>query len=107
VRRLRLRKKISLKELGRHTGLSAALLSKLERQLAEFRPGSGATRVHAHRAAEFLYIITGDLNVQVDGIDHRLGHGDSVYINPSVPHGYARHGSATCTALVVTTTAPG
>src|SRR4051812_6797637 len=33
VRRLRLRKKISLKELGRHTGLSAALLSKLERQI--------------------------------------------------------------------------
>jgi transcriptional regulator with XRE-family HTH domain len=31
VRALRLRKKISLVELGRHTGLSAALLSKIER----------------------------------------------------------------------------
>jgi transcriptional regulator with XRE-family HTH domain len=33
VRRLRLRKKISLEELGRHTSLSPALLSKLERDL--------------------------------------------------------------------------
>src|SRR6476646_5203086 len=33
IRRLRLRKKISLVELGRHTGLSSALLSKLERDL--------------------------------------------------------------------------
>ena len=33
VRRLRLRKKISLEELGRHTSLSPALLSKLERNL--------------------------------------------------------------------------
>ncbi len=31
VRRLRLRRKISLEELGRHTALSPALLSKLER----------------------------------------------------------------------------
>jgi len=31
VRRLRLRKKLGLVELGRHTGLSPALLSKLER----------------------------------------------------------------------------
>jgi len=33
VRRLRLKKKISLEELGRHTSLSPALLSKLERDL--------------------------------------------------------------------------
>src|SRR5688572_7738615 len=31
VRALRLRKKMALVELGRHTGLSAALLSKIER----------------------------------------------------------------------------
>lgn len=31
VRRLRLRKKLGLVELGRHTGLSAAMLSKVER----------------------------------------------------------------------------
>src|SRR5271170_2158792 len=31
LRRLRLRKKMGLVELGRHTGLSAAMLSKVER----------------------------------------------------------------------------
>ena len=33
LRRLRLRKSMGLLELGKHTGLSAALLSKLERDL--------------------------------------------------------------------------
>jgi transcriptional regulator with XRE-family HTH domain len=177
VRRLRLRKKISLEELGRHTGLSSALLSKLEREqvmptlptlmrialvfgigldeffltdgpgavvirakdrlrfpemqgddqsvydfesldfaasgremnayLAEFRPAGHGPRMHAHEAAEFLYVITGCLIVQVDGIDNQLAEGDSMYINPSVPHGYTRHGDARCEALVVTTAAPG
>ena len=176
MRRLRLRKKISLEELGRHTGLSPALLSKLERAQvmptlptlmrialvfgigldeffvsdgpgavvvraadrlrfpekqdddqsaydfesldftasarqmnayrADFRPGDGVRRVHAHEAAEFLFVVTGALIVQVDGVDHELSEGDSIYINPSVPHGYARRGDARCRAVVVTSAAP-
>lgn len=179
VRRLRLRKKISLEELGRHTALSPALLSKLERghvmptlptllrialvfgigleeffladgpgavivraadrlrfpeaqddeqsaydfqsldysatgrqmnaYLAEFRrrDAERGVRLHAHEAAEFLYVVTGRLLVPVDGIDHVLSSGDSMYINPSIPHGYAREGDDPCTALIVTTAAPG
>src|SRR5687768_184419 len=149
VRKLRLRKKISLEELGRHTGLSPALLSKLEREQvmptlttlnrialvfgvgldsfftrddpgatviraadrlrfpelqdddrsaydfesldylaghremntyrAEFRPASGALRSHAHEAAELLFVVSGELLVRVDGIDHLLSAGDSIY----------------------------
>jgi transcriptional regulator with XRE-family HTH domain len=177
VRRLRLRKKISLEELGRHTRLSPALLSKLERgqvmptlptlmriapvfgigleeffvadpapaavlraserirlpeiddagesafdfeslnfsadgremnaYLAEFRPADGITHVHSHDAAEFLVVTAGRLVVRVEDTDHVLGEGDSIYINPSVPHGYARQGESRCTAIVVTTAAPG
>ena len=177
VRRLRLRRKISLEELGRHTKLSAALLSKLERELvmptlptlmrialvfgigldeffvangpgavlvraterlrfperqddeqsaydfesldflangremnaylAEFRQADGVTRMHAHESPEFLFVLMGRLTVEVDGIQHRLDEGDSMYINPSVPHGYAKEGNGSCKALVVTTAAPG
>jgi transcriptional regulator with XRE-family HTH domain len=176
VRRLRLRKKISLDELGRHTGLSPALLSKLERgqvmptlptllriapvfgigledffvsegpgaaivradrrvrfperqeggdsafdfesldyeatgremnaYLAVFRDRENGVRVHAHDAAELLYVVSGELTVQIDGVDHVLNAGDSVYIHPSVPHGYAKRGAALCQAVVVTTAAP-
>jgi transcriptional regulator with XRE-family HTH domain len=176
VRRLRLRKKISLEDLGRHTGLSPALLSKLERgrvmptlptlmriapvfgiglgeffiadkpgavvvraqdrlrfpellpeeqsayefesldfsatdrgmnaYLAEFRLNRVA-RLHTHEAEEFLHVLAGQLIVHVDGADRQLETGDSIYIHSSVPHGYARHGTARCLAVVVTSGAPG
>lgn len=176
VRRLRLKRKISLEELGRHTSLSPALLSKLERNqvtptlptlmriaavfsvgleeffardqegasvvracdrlrfpeaqgepdsaydfesldfaatgremnayLAEFRDRAGQPRAHVHDAAEFLYLLSGELLVRVEGVDHVLAAGDSIYIHPSIPHGYVKRGSARCCALVVTTAAP-
>jgi transcriptional regulator with XRE-family HTH domain len=172
VRRLRLRKKISLEELGRHTGLSPALISKLERDqvmptlptlmriapvfgigldeffvteppgavvtrarerlrfpevqgdeqspyefesldypadrremnayLAEFRHTGRPVRPHVHDAAEFLYLITGQLLVQVDGIDHLLEAGDSMYIRATVPHGYVNPAVEPSIAVVVT-----
>jgi len=173
VRRLRLRKKISLADLGRHTKLSPALLSKLERnevtptlptlirialvfgvRLEEFfagdRPGAQVVRAaerlrfperagdphsgydfesldyttqgrelnaylaefrelpvrpHAHDAEEFLHLVSGELVVRVDGIEHRLAAGDSIYIQSSVPHSYAKQGGARCQALIVTTAA--
>jgi len=37
VRTLRLRKKLGLVEIGRHTGLSPALLSKIEGVLGRYR----------------------------------------------------------------------
>ena len=171
VRRLRLKKKISLEELGRHTRLSPALLSKLERNqvtptlptlvrvalvfgvgldeffadtppgavvvraqdrlrfperpsdadsaydfesldypttgramnayLADFRDGKTA-RAHAHDASEFLFVVAGELLVQVEGVDHLLGTGDSIYIRSSVPHAYAKRETGPCRAVVVT-----
>jgi len=77
----------------------------LNAYLAEFRPGCDV-RLHAHDAAEFVFVLSGQLMVQVAGVDYMVGTGDSLYIHPSVPHGYARQGSARCTALVVTTAAP-
>jgi quercetin dioxygenase-like cupin family protein len=173
VRRLRLKKKISLEELGRHTGLSPALLSKLERDqvmptlptlvrvalvfgvgLDEFftlgEPGAAVVRAkdrlrfperpegdsayefesldyeatgremnaylaefhheqtaapHAHDAAEFLFVLAGTLTVDVETTAHVLGPGDSIYIRPSIPHGYTNSGDGPCRAVVVTTAA--
>lgn len=171
VRRLRLKKKISLEELGRHTGLSPALLSKLERDqvmptlptlvrvalvfgvgldefftlgepgaavvrakdrlrfperpegtsayefesldyeatgremnayLASFREGETAAP-HVHDAAEFLFVLAGTLTVDVEGTQHVLDAGDSIYIRPSIAHGYANRGTGPCRAIVVTT----
>ena len=174
IRRLRLRKSMGLVELGKHTGLSAALLSKVERDLmhptlatllriamvfsvglqyffnpeskpvleivrkkdrlrfpdspdadrvayhfesldfpvpnrelnsylADFEPGDAKHgRLHEHTGVEFLYVLSGKLELHTAGDKHELAEGDAVYFDSSVPHGYRRVGSKRTTALVVT-----
>jgi transcriptional regulator with XRE-family HTH domain len=175
LRSLRLKKKMGLVELGKHTGLSPALLSKIERgrmfptlptllrislvfgvglefffagarekplvaivrkrdriQLPD-RPGGRDTafhfesldypaterrfncysatflpvapeklRPHQHPGAEFIYSIQGTLSVHIDGAEHVLEPGDSIYFDSTVPHAYRRSAGRTCSAVVVT-----
>ncbi len=175
LRRLRLRKSMGLVELSRHTGLSPALLSKLERDVmhptlptllriamvfsvgleyfftpepqplieivrkkdrlrfpdhpaaaqvnyffesldfpvpdrslhsyfAEFEPTQPArTRLHTHEGIEFLYVLSGKLELRTPTANHELAAGDAVYFDATTPHGYRRLASARTTALVVTT----
>ena len=176
VRAIRLKKKMGLVELGRHTGLSPAMLSKIERgrlfptlptllriamvfsvglehffapapekpfvglsrhkdrlrfpekqgardaaytfesldfpavqrlfnsYFAEFLPVAGdKVHRHQHPGAEFIYVLSGKLALDVADEAHVLGPRDSVYFDSSAPHGYRRVGSSPCTALVVTT----
>ena len=175
LRALRLKKKMGLVELGKHSGLSPALLSKIERgrlvptlptllrialvfsvglehfftdvgprpTLAVVRRGERQrfpdrqgekepnyffesldfpalerrmnayyvefeavprerARRHTHEGAEFLYVISGTLAVEVDGQDLELEAGDSMYFDPAVPHSYRREGARPCAAIVVT-----
>jgi transcriptional regulator with XRE-family HTH domain len=175
IRTLRLKKKMGLVELGSHTGLSPALLSKIERgklfptlptllrialvfsvgleyffagarekpvvavvrktqrvrlperpgarqvayrfesldypaterrfnaYYAEFFPVAPAgLEPHAHPGVEFIYALAGTLSVHIDGDEHALEAGDSMYFDSSVPHSYRRSGGRTCSAVVVT-----
>jgi len=175
IRVLRLRKKMGLVELGQHTGLSPALLSKIERgrlfptlptllrialvfsvgldfffagarekplvavvrkaervrlperpdvqraayrfesldypaterkfnsYYAEFLPATpDRLRPHAHPGVEFVYTLAGTLSVHMEGDEHALDAGDSMYFDSSVPHAYRRSGGRTCSAIVVT-----
>jgi quercetin dioxygenase-like cupin family protein len=58
---------------------------------------------HHHPGAEVIYLLGGRLVLTVDDVEHRLGAGDSIYFDSSVPHSYRRDGRHACTALVVTT----
>jgi hypothetical protein len=44
----------------------------------------------------------GTLSVHVDGGEHALDAGDSMYFDSSLPHAYRRSRGPTCAALVVT-----
>ena len=174
LRRLRLRKSMGLLELSKHTGLSPALLSKLERDLmyptlptllriamvfsvgleyffnpeerpvleivrkkdrlrfpespdaaavsyyfesldfpvpnralssylAEFEPVTAEhSRFHDHPGTEFVYVLSGKLELRTADEQHELAEGDAVYFDSAVPHAYRRTGSKRTTALVVT-----
>ncbi len=175
IRQLRLKKKMGLVELGHHTGLSPALLSKIERgrlfptlptllrialvfsigldfffagarqkpvvgvvrrkdrlkfpdapggrdvayqfesldyaaverrlnaYYAEFFPvDPEKVRLHEHPGGELVYVLQGALVVHIDGDDHVLHAGDSIYFDSTVAHGYRRNGARACSAIVVT-----
>jgi transcriptional regulator with XRE-family HTH domain len=178
IRRLRLRKKLGLVQLGEHTGLSPALLSKIERgqmfptlptllrialvfgvRLDHFfkedsdRPVHAVVRKadrirlpdkagraspayrfesldfpvsdrklngyyveveaedepsepHEHPGAEIIYVLRGELVVNLEGEDFTLGEGDSMYFDCAHSHSYRRKGSSPCGAIVVVTAEP-
>jgi transcriptional regulator with XRE-family HTH domain len=76
---------------------------KMEAYYVEFEPHSGATEPHKHSGAEIIYVISGQLAVNVDGEDTLLAEGDSMYFDCAFPHSYRRQGRGTCSAIVVVT----
>ena len=174
LRALRLKKKMGLVELGRHTGLSAAMISKVERGVlfptlptllrialvfgvgldhfftaaaarksfgvvrraertrfserlggrdvawefecldftaterqlnaywVKFSP-TARPRSHEHPGAEFIHVLKGGLMLKLGTEEHELDEGDSMYFDSSQPHSYARVGTRSCEAIVVTT----
>jgi transcriptional regulator with XRE-family HTH domain len=175
VRRLRLRKKLGLVQLGEHTGLSPALLSKIERghlfptlptlmrialvfgvgldhffkedsdrpvhavvrkadrirlpdkagrisptyyfesldypvsdrkldgYYVEIEAEGEPSEPHEHPGAEIIYVLRGELVVNLEGEDFTLGEGDSMYFDCTHPHSYCRKGTSPCAAIVVVT----
>lgn len=173
IRALRLKKKMGLVQLGQHTGLSSAMLSKIERGhlfptlptllrialvfgvglehffvesaerpavavtrkgdrlrlpdrpgeeppsylfesldfpvtdrkmeafYAEFPVRSTPSKPHRHEGAELVYVIKGQLVINVGGDDFELGAGDAIYFDSGAPHSYRRAGRSDCAAIVV------
>jgi transcriptional regulator with XRE-family HTH domain len=172
IRTLRLKKKLGLVQLGEHTGLSPAMLSKIERgQLfptlptllrialvfgvglehffvekterplvavirkkerlrlpdrpdknpsyffesldfpvndrkmeayyAEFPARSEPSEPHTHPGPELVYVLSGQIVVNIGGDDFTLGASDTIYFDSSAPHSYWRGGKTAAAAIVV------
>lgn len=43
--------------------------------------------VHAHTHSQVSYVESGEFDVYIDGVETRLGPGDSFYIEPDLDHG--------------------
>ncbi len=126
LRTLRLRKKLGLVELGKHTGLDRqrfperpgtadvsyyfealdfpASSRKLNSYHADFQAiAKEKLKPHTHPGVELLYLLSGSLVITIGSEPQRLLAGDSTYFDSSVPYTYWKSGDAPCSALIVTT----
>lgn len=75
----------------------------LNSYLADFEPiDEERIRLHEHPGIEFLYVLSGRLELRVGANKYELSEGDSIYFDSTVSHGYRRQGPKRTTALVVT-----
>ena len=73
----------------------------IEAFYAEFEPSGVASEPHSHDGPEFIYVLRGDLVVNVEGEDFTLGAGDAMTFDPVQPHAYRGGGRSGAAALVV------
>ncbi len=76
--------------------------------VAEFLPGNERrpVRAHRHEGREFLYMLSGCLQLAHDGAKEVLAQGDAVYFDASAVHSYERQGEESCTAMILTLPEP-
>ena len=77
---------------------------QLDPYFAEFLPGKGAAaaRAHQHVGCEFLYLLTGRLDVRHGETTHHVEAGDAVYFDANTIHSYMCAGDMPATAVIVT-----
>jgi transcriptional regulator with XRE-family HTH domain len=71
---------------------------------AEFIPPAKGQepRAHIHPGSEFLYVLDGELEIHHGDLGCKLGAGDAVYFDGSVPHSYECVGKKPAGAIIVT-----
>ena len=81
---------------------------QLDPYFAEFLPNKKdrESRAHQHVGAEFLYVLTGQMDVQHGEVTHHIEAGDSAYFDANTIHSYACSGDSPATAVIVTLQQP-
>jgi transcriptional regulator with XRE-family HTH domain len=77
---------------------------QLDPYFAEFLPMKKLENVrpHVHPGCEFLYILSGELEIRHAEKTHVVEAGDSVYFDASTPHAYRCVSKVPATAIIVT-----
>ena len=53
--------------------------------ITEFAPGA-AIQLHTHNCEESVMVLEGDAVAEIDGVEHRMGAGDTTWVPADVPH---------------------
>jgi transcriptional regulator with XRE-family HTH domain len=77
---------------------------QLDPYFAEFLPNKldREPRSHQHLGCEFLYLLTGQLDIQHGEVTHHIEAGDAVYFDANTIHSYVCTGDQPAKALIVT-----
>ena len=77
---------------------------QLDPYFAEFLPGKEdrIPRAHQHAGCEFLYLLSGSLNVRHGDTTHHVEAGDAIYFDANTIHSYVCEGDIPATAVIVT-----
>ena len=67
-------------------------------------PGSGSEGSYSHEGEEFIRVLEGTFEIEVDGLGiTTLNSGDSIYFESSRPHSWRCKGNASCRVIWVNT----
>ena len=75
----------------------------LEPMLVYIEPGGPLEDAVGHSGEEFAYVLSGELRYDVDGVEHLLGPGDSLYLRSNTPHRLYNNGTETAVVISVVT----
>ncbi len=80
----------------------------LDPYFAEFLPYKAGRepRAHQHVGCEFLFLLSGDLDVKHGESTHHIEAGDAIYFDAATVHSYQCVGDKPATALIVTLQQP-
>ncbi|MBY5162210.1 helix-turn-helix domain-containing protein [Salsipaludibacter albus] len=67
------------------------------------RPSDRDDTAYTHPGEEFCHLLSGTLVYVVDGVEHRLGPGDSIHVTSTVPHAIRNDGDVDAEAIWVLT----
>jgi transcriptional regulator with XRE-family HTH domain len=81
---------------------------QLDPYFAEFLPAKPGRdpRAHQHFGCEFLYLLSGQLNIRHGETTHTILQGDAIYFDASTIHSYECPATTPATALIVTLQQP-
>jgi uncharacterized cupin superfamily protein len=69
-------------------------------------PGGGTAEAYAHSGHEFGYVLTGDVELEIDGGTYQLKQGDSFAFKSTLMHAFTNHGGIRAEILWVNTSKP-
>jgi len=75
----------------------------MEPHLFRIAPAAGSGDPYTHEGEEFIYILSGDLEITLDGEEYRLKPGDSFYFESATPHRWKNPGRKETVVLWVNT----